>query len=404
MSDGTRIAKLATTIPGKGSAWAGDPYDEHAIDDDDEEEEEAVKRSWRNMGMGSLTRTSSGSVSGTTTSYTMRLLKPLRSPMGNDTDSMDKASMAAALEGSPLKKSVSTGGLIGSSPFRSSAEKARKSSFLSSASTVGPSSKRPGHLGHRASTSYEQPDFSSLSSSLGGQQSYTANFPTGSLDTSVPVARPVKMLNGRVYGKRSADEAAARRMSAEPAFVEWGGMMGEKNTGGLGSNQTQRTMRTDRDEGGGGGMGSNSVIDEDDDGSGIAWARRRREARERLRRESEVQDKMQAGLDAESTVRERDESPHGTSTAQPLEALPTINVAPPRAQDEEHLIQAVFVPGSNKSDDLDSPSGRPTVSPSDIDFEEVSDSSDDDDDDDDRNEYSDDDDEEDLIDEEESKR
>ena len=127
-SDGTRIAKLAKRIPGKDGEWDGDPYDEHAIDDEDEEEEESVKRSWRNMGMGNWSRTSTGSISGATSSYTMRLLKPLR---GNDAEPMDKVMMAKALEGAPLKKSVSTGGLIGSSPFRSSAEKARKSSFRS---------------------------------------------------------------------------------------------------------------------------------------------------------------------------------------------------------------------------------------------------------------------------------
>jgi hypothetical protein len=146
-------------------------------------------------------------------------------------------------------------------------------------------------------------------------------------------------------------------------------------------------------------MGSNSVVDDEDDGSGIAWVRKRREARERLRRESEAEEARQADLAAAST--RIDVSPRGSSTTDTLD-VPTINVAPPPKHGEDHLVQAVFVPGAKEDELPESTSGLPKFAPYDNDSEESSDSSDGYEEDD-QNEYSDDD-EEDLIGEEEAKR
>lgn len=142
------------------------------------------------------------------------------------------------------------GKLTARSPFRWTAETERKKTMLGSS---------PG----------------STSGSLLSPSQQPAHRRGSSLETSTQLgsspAKPVKLLNGRVYGGRRASEAAEaekrRREKNEPEFVEWGG---GKSGGGMGSNQPV------------------SRSGDEDDGSGMEWVRKRRERRaqeERERRE-----------------------------------------------------------------------------------------------------------------------
>ncbi|ORX35411.1 hypothetical protein BD324DRAFT_96762 [Kockovaella imperatae] len=149
-------------------------------------------------------------------------------------------------DGAPLKKSVSTGGFIGSSPFRWSSETERKNTMQG----LSPNSSLNNRPDHRRNSSMESP---SLGSSL----------------SSSP--QPVRMLNGRVYGSRRAIEAAEKekqwREQNEPAFIEWGH---GKQGAGLGSNSAPS-----RTSGGGGFLG------DAEEGSGMEWVKKRREERQK---------------------------------------------------------------------------------------------------------------------------
>lgn len=163
--------------------------------------------------------------------------------------------------GAPLKKSVSTGGFIGSSPFRWTSETERKKQFQGASSPSMSSylsTKRASASAaeHRRNSSF---DNNSGSISPGG----LGSSPGG-----------VRMLNGRIYGSRRASEAAEREKQAklrrerqEPAFVEWGH---GKTGGGMGSVSAATSS-------GGGFL--------EEEGSGMEWVKRRRE--ERQRREAE---------------------------------------------------------------------------------------------------------------------
>lgn len=118
----------------------------------------------------------------------------------------------------------------------------------------------------------------------------------GSSSLGTSPGRPVKMLNGRVYGSRRASEAAERereyREKLEPAFIEWGSSNGVGNNAvsggrsgaGLGSSGQGAGVRGGRRQG----------VDEDD-GGGMAWVKRRREERERKAREEKERQQMQVG-------------------------------------------------------------------------------------------------------------
>lgn len=152
--------------------------------------------------------------------------------------------------GQPLKKSVSTGGLIGSSPFRFGPEIERKKQMTGSTGAM--------FMGRRGSTD------------KGADPAHRRG--SASVDM-----KPVRMINGRVYGARRASEAAAdeaaRRRRMEPAFVEWG-----SSQKGYGSSSTK------------GG--------DDDDGGGMAWVKRRREERERKAREAKEAEERAAAAAA----------------------------------------------------------------------------------------------------------
>ncbi|OCF75229.1 hypothetical protein I204_04082 [Kwoniella mangroviensis CBS 8886] len=240
--------------------------DEYAVQDDSDEEERGGEedegdgksgRRWsKSMGLSSSWKVSKKLLTG-------------KNPIKDKEKDKEDGFMTYP-QGAPLKKSVSTGGFIGSSPFRWTSETERKNSmqgsspptltsFLSSRSDSNPNTAS----GHRRNSSLEPGTGSSYSNRL----------------SSSPSTTPIKMMNGRVYGSRRASEAAERerkiREKIEPAFVEWGqGQVAQRTTEGSSSGK-------------GGFLGDN------DDGGGMAWVKRRREERERQKREKEEQEKLQ---------------------------------------------------------------------------------------------------------------
>lgn len=417
--DGTRKESLASKRA--DGDWDGDEEaveDEDAEDDDDDEDDEG-KRSWRkSMGMG-WTRTgsnsggsfSSGSFGATTGSYTKRFLKPLMSPTFSDKDKEPDMLLPKADFGAPLKKSVSTGGLMGSSPFRTSKEEQRRRSFLpGSSSSSGAGDSKRSRFSHRSTSSFEQPDFSSLSSSLGGQGvAENVRLQAGLEGVAKQVTpRPVKMLNGRIYGKRLGDPPAPVSHAPDPAFVEWGGIMGDRG-GGLGSNDPNKKSVIQDDRAGAASLGSNSRANEDeDDGSGLAWVKKRREARERQRRESEAAEQLKGLVEEQAAAQPAETRRLTESTLKAQEELPNIAVVPPDVSDmahaPDHLVEKIFVPTAKDrsqrhdvdyaaEDDSDSSDGADQAAAED----------EDEDDDDNGDQYSDDDDEDILL-EEEAKR
>ncbi|KAJ9125142.1 hypothetical protein QFC22_000096 [Naganishia vaughanmartiniae] len=312
----------------QGSGTSTRYLDEQAVDDEeddevDEDEDEGgdgrgKRSSWKAMGMGHW---KPGSFS--SGSYTKKLLGPLLNPatIGTGTGTGGNQGGDAELErltsretgrrisadiaipaSQSLRKTFSTtSGFIGSSPFRTAGEHERKRNFFPSSSLSGASSggggqtsasgaalgllgigEKRGKQAHRASNT---PDFSSLSASM-GRQADTEFAPEGLDVTTSP--RPVKMLNGRVYGKNRQTQQAPVGKPVEPEFVEWGGMMGSKG-GGLGTvASATKTTIPSSSTGSMGSVGRASGNDEEDDGSGISWVKKRREARERERRASEL--------------------------------------------------------------------------------------------------------------------
>lgn len=135
-----------------------------------------------------------------------------------------------------------------------------------------------------------------------------------------PVAKPVKMLNGRVYGGRRASEATLaekkqreKREKAEPEFIEWGH---GKGGGGMGSNQPSR-----------GGL-----LDDEDDGSGMAWARKRRQRREQEEKEKQEREaRASASQDEQDTsaVELDDEGESDSSQSQTQSQPQTQNLVTP---------------------------------------------------------------------------
>lgn len=349
-SDGTRIAERETKMHDE-PVWVGDTsavgggrgrgrYTDQYGDDEDIEEEgnedNDEESGWRKstnwtMGMGS---------------YTKKLLRPSKLTSTSTSHSSDQSSPSnslSALGGAPLKKSVSTGGLIGNSPHRSSHEYDRRRSLLPTSSYSFNKPRQPRR------ESFEAPDFSSLSSSLGRQTEHLAQ-DSSSTSTSPPSRQPVvRMLNGRVYGaNRQGSQPFMKERNDEPEFDEWGGMMGDRAVGGLGSNQKPKRRALSHslsDNAGIGGdtgdiVGGGEFMDDEDDGSGMAWIRKRREQR---RRDSEMA--------ASRPVVVEDQHPaQSTHTLNRLDEDPTSHTrltpnAPVLENDLEHrIIEAINVP------------------------------------------------------------
>ncbi|WVF70651.1 hypothetical protein IAT40_005444 [Kwoniella sp. CBS 6097] len=268
--------------------------DEYAIDDeeDDEEEGEEDGEGDGEDGVGGHKRGRSWSKTmGSSWKGTKKLLSgknPVSSSKEKEKEKEKEEDLSAYGAGAPLKKSVSTGGFIGSSPFRWTTEIERKlsmqgtspptvTSLLSAHRPSAPSTSTATAPGHRRNSSLEP------------------TTPNRAHRNSSPGLTPIRMMNGRVYGSRRASEAAerekVRREKNEPAFVEWG-------QGAVATSATE--------EGGGRGF-----LGDNDDGGGMAWVKRRRE--ERLRKEREEQEKKEEGtegqVDNPASASASDESP-----------------------------------------------------------------------------------------------
>ncbi|OCF43218.1 hypothetical protein I317_02926 [Kwoniella heveanensis CBS 569] len=244
---------------------------EYAIEDEEDDEDDGEEEGEGGAdGAGGHKRGRSWSKTmGSSWKGTKKLLSG-KNPVSSKEKEKDKEKedLSAYGAGAPLKKSVSTGGFIGSSPFRWTTEIERKlsmqgsspptvTSLLSAHRPSAPATSTPTSPGHRRNSSLEP------------------TTPNRAHRNSSPSLTPIRMMNGRVYGSRRASEAAERerirREKNEPAFVEWG--QGEVATSAT-------------DEGGGRGF-----LGDNDDGGGMAWVKRRRE--ERLRKEQEERERRE---------------------------------------------------------------------------------------------------------------
>ncbi|KAH8117668.1 hypothetical protein DFH11DRAFT_1039045 [Phellopilus nigrolimitatus] len=145
---------------------------------------------------------------------------------------------------------------------------------------------------------------SAAAGATGGAQHSSASAPP-------TVRRGMRLLNGRVYGSRLAEDPFASARDTEPEFVEWGhgGMGSVRGASASGAASAYAALQSSRK------LSVGHVADtkegapppgEEDDGSGMGWVRRRREQRERERREKEREEKEgrgEAKRDAETEER-----------------------------------------------------------------------------------------------------
>ena len=169
----------------------------------------------------------------------------------------------------------------------------------------------------------------------------------------IPAAKPgVRMLNGRVYGrKRPYNQASTNPFATvrdtEPEFVEWG-------YGGMGSNKSNtnssmgsawRAVQN--------GSNASAYGNDEDDASGMAWVKKRRAEREKAKLAAE--NKGQESGDArqppptiveEEEVQETPRLPEEDNIPHPSVDTPT--VAPPEQPHEQlkHVTTAVNLPPS----------------------------------------------------------
>ncbi|GJJ12226.1 hypothetical protein Clacol_006467 [Clathrus columnatus] len=140
-----------------------------------------------------------------------------------------------------------------------------------------------------------------------------------------------RMLNGRVYGRRS-NSTSLRTESHEPEFVEWG-------YGGMGSvansvTKGQRAHGVDWAKVQSSEKFNGHDADDADDGSGMQWVKRRREQREREKRERERHESSKQAI-PEIAIH-----PPTHDTSQP----PDGSVHTDR--DEHHIYQAINIPAT----------------------------------------------------------
>ncbi|ORY24673.1 hypothetical protein BCR39DRAFT_600416 [Naematelia encephala] len=335
---------ISRSIEIRGSPLAGDDEDDadQALADEDAGDDE--DGSGGEDGVDGHKRGRSWSKSMMSGSW-----KGTKKLLGVSSFAKDKEKEEPYGEGAPLKKSVSTGGFIGSSPFRFSNETERKRSMVGERSSFS------------GTPSSHAPWLSPSGSSPGGGLSSSSHRRNSSLEPAGSSPQPVKMLNGRVYGSRRASEAAAaaarekeRLARMEPAFVEWG---------------------HGRSGGGGSSVGSVRSVDrlggeDDEDGSGMEWVRRRREERQRAEQERERQRQIDgddgnsnkgfsssfssnSSLDDDhrsgspnDTHAPQKLSPHITISQLPPTPIIQVSEAPPSSPTIEKRTEAISVPTS----------------------------------------------------------
>jgi hypothetical protein len=108
--------------------------------------------------------------------------------------------------------------------------------------------------------------------------------------TSTAQPKPMRMLNGRVYGARKNQHQPTNVFQnipdEEPEFVEWGyGGMGSVHAGGMWAKVQSDQKLFLGDTEGRGRRGVPEAGADDDDGGGMGWVKKRREERERKKRE-----------------------------------------------------------------------------------------------------------------------
>lgn len=191
-----------------------DDYDNEEDAGDDEGEEERGGKSGR-----SWSKTVGSSWKGT------KKLLSGKNPI-KDKDKENDALTA----GVPLARSSSTGGLIGASPFRWTVETERKNSMQgpppASVTSLLSARRAENNTDNGSSSKVPVPASPKLIPGVSGSHRRNSSIEQhrGSSSLGTSPGRPVKMLNGRVYGSRRASEAAERereyREKLEPAFIE----------------------------------------------------------------------------------------------------------------------------------------------------------------------------------------
>ncbi|OWZ69301.1 hypothetical protein AYX15_00151 [Cryptococcus neoformans] len=306
----TRTLELRGMDDGEGNddqVIVDDDYDnEEDADEDEGEEERSGKRgrSWSKT-MGSSWKGTKKLLSG-------------KNPIKDKDKDND-----ALTPGVPLARSSSTGGLIGASPFRWTVETERKNNMQGPppASVTSLLSARRSDNNDSSSSSGNIPIPASPKLipgiSGGHRRNSSLEQHRGSTSLGTSPGRPVRMLNGRVYGSRRASEAAERereyREKLEPAFIEWGSSNGVGNNAVSGARSGAGLGSSGARAGAGIGGGRRQGFDEDD-GGGMAWVKRRREERERKAQEEKERQQMQLGETDKVGGRKNEGEGHGSGS------------------------------------------------------------------------------------------
>ncbi|KAF9650844.1 hypothetical protein BDM02DRAFT_3185001 [Thelephora ganbajun] len=167
-----------------------------------------------------------------------------------------------------------------------------------------------------------------------------------------PSAKPgMRMLNGRVYGRRrpynkASTDPFVNVSNTEPEFVEWG-------YGGMGSNKSNTnsslgsTWRVVQN-----GSNASAFGNDEDDSSGMAWVRKRRAEREKAKLEAEKKEQQREDADAEKSQsaiadeeeRETPRLPKEDNTPHPPVEAPTVAPVEQLHAKPEHITTAINLP------------------------------------------------------------
>ena len=169
-------------------------------------------------------------------------------------------------------------------PFRQKADSSRRSGSRDSSSSRDD-----------ASASWGIPLCNWTSADAGSQSSHTNGAPLARVQsaTSARPSKPMRLLNGRVYGRNRHHNQSTNVFGNaydEPEFVEWGhGGMGSVRAGGIWAKvqSDQKVLIGHTDERGRRGA-PGPPADDDYDGSGMGWVKKRRQERERKEREEQA--------------------------------------------------------------------------------------------------------------------
>ena len=214
-----------------------------------------------------------------------------------------------------------------------------------SAGSVRSSVSDSGHTLGRRSTP-------SLSSSLNPLNRRSKSTPLPNKQYT-PSAKPgMRMLNGRVYGRRrpysqASTDPFANVRTTEPEFVEWG-------YGGMGSNKSN----TNSSMGSAwkvvqNGKNASAFGNDDDDSSGMAWVKKRRAERERAKLEADKKEQEERGdadveepqpIIPEEEEQQAPQLPKEDSIPHPPTDTPTAAPAEEPHEASQHITTAINLP------------------------------------------------------------